>query len=412
MQHSIEAPVADTEVEIVSSLHNDDTPEGVQPPAAFLSKDIALTSFTQLGVYKLDCNRAFISIIDGNSQHFIAEATKSISLRHENIHAPDDGIYLGTRSLDLKFGVCPSIMPLFTGQDPSLAMETPNVVANQTRYVVHDFTKEESFKEQPYVLEWPYFRFYAEVPLFSPSGHVLGSYCVVDDKPREEFNEHHFDSLREIADAISDHLENVRIAYFHYRAERLVKGLTTFVKDGKSFNPQEVASHNRLRSMTRPSFSRNTPITPTKLSPESKSPEISDKRKDSSITDATRSSATSLLEDSSPFLSERSSDPTEPSSLGSISDINSTMPGNDQLPEDKLSSGETTVPPTPIASQDSPTDNMPMSERMNMIFTRASILLQESLNLDGVAFLDAGQNPMPSLWVSTLPLESSLVEYL
>lgn len=365
------------------------------PAPADLSKDIALTALTQLGVHRLNANRAFVSIIDGDSQHIIAEATKSISLRDKSKHASNDDIYLGTLSLDLQWGVCPFIMPLFTGQDLSHAQQTPNVSASQTRYIVRDFTKEDCFKERPYVVHWPFMRFYAEVPLFSPSGHVLGSYCVIDDKPREEFDEQEVvDILRDIADAIGDHLENVRIAYFHHRAERWVKGLTTFVKDGKGFNPQEVSSHHRLRSMTRPTFPRNASMTPAKLS-ESTSPERNEARKDS-VTDATRSSTTSLFEDTPPFFSsERSTGGTEPSSISSLSDTQSVTPGIERSTEEGQKT-DVHSPTTPSSSQDSLSDSTPMSERMNTIFTRASILLQESLDLDGVTFLDAAQNPTPA----------------
>ncbi|KAJ6150876.1 hypothetical protein N7470_007470 [Penicillium chermesinum] len=349
---------------------------------SILSKDITLTALAQLGAHQLDCRRSFVSIIDGANQHIIAEATKSISLRDRDRHAPNDAIYLGARSIDLVWGVCAFLMPLFTGQDLSYCQDTPNLTANQTRYIVRDFTKEECYKDRPYVRDWPYFRFYAEVPLFSPSGQVLGSYCVVDDKPRENFSEENYVVLREITDAIANHLENVRIAYFHQRAERWVKGLTTFVKDGKDFNPHEVTSYSRLRSASKLGISRQSTATPPRLLQLT-----SEKHERKHSADVTRS--------------ETSSVPTQPTSIESSSDTHSVTPGIEKTLEEASRLGNATDAATTNAFQDAWAETMPMSERMNMIFTRASVLLQESLDLDGVTFLDASQNPMPVSFTSS-----------
>lgn len=103
-------------------------------------------------------------------------------------------------------------------------------MANRTRNIIRDFTLEDFYKNRPYVLNWPYFRFYAEVPLYGPSGYVLGSYCIVDNKTRAGFVDEEVAALQEIADAIAQHLEDVRIAHYHHRAEDLVKGLISYVE--------------------------------------------------------------------------------------------------------------------------------------------------------------------------------------
>ena len=195
-----------------------------------LSKDTVLTALVQLGVYRFGCNRAFVSLIDGQNQHILSEATASISLRNRDIHLPGDGIYLGVTTLDLVFGVCPHAMNLFAGKDVPELPNTTNMTANPTRFIVRDFTKEENFKDRPYVTGWPHFRFYAEVPIYSPAGYVLGSFCVVDDKPRHDFVEDEVTALQEISDSIAQHLENVRVVQSHSRSDRLVHGLTNFVK--------------------------------------------------------------------------------------------------------------------------------------------------------------------------------------
>lgn len=330
-----------------------------------------------------------MSIIDGGNQHIIAEATASISLRDKNKHLPNDGIYLGARSLDLTFGVCPHAISLFTGRDTSCAIDTDNITANRTRYIIRDLRQEEIFKDRPFVRTWPHMRFYAEVPLYSPSGFVLGSYCVIDDKPRTEFGEDDVDTLREVADAVARHLEHVRIVHCHRRSERLIKGLTNFVKDHADFDPREVSNDHRLEAMAVASNVKTS-------TPDEKPGPI-----ESTLNQQfgfVTSSSPSLSGGPSPlFFTGPASGPTEPPSLNSnVSDPRSS-PGEEKSIDEVLKAG-----PQPLeevsnnASQLSLAESTSLGERIERIFERASVLLRKSMDLDGVVFLDAARSN-PSL---------------
>ncbi|KGO56534.1 CheY-like superfamily [Penicillium expansum] len=349
-----------------------------ETPSPRLSNDTTLTALTQLGVYRFGCNRSFVSIIDGESQHIISEATASISLRNKDLHRPDDGIFLGVNTLDLEWGVCPHAIRLFTGQDPSRILDTENITANQTRNIIRDFTKEDFYKDRPYVLGWPYFRFYAEVPLYSPSGFVLGSYCVVDNKPRTEFGDEDVAALREIADSISNHLENARIVQYHRRSENLVKGLTNFVKSHSKFDPTSSSTQGQIEASAKKLNSEDLGAIATPGDVGGTLNSLSAEKDIGVYSHLDQKSSTSLSGKEASIFSRNIpsvSNYTQPSSLSRTSDRAEPLYSSVEGPPESL------VP-----------DNVPITERIAAIFSRASLLLKESLDLDGVVFLDAHRN--------------------
>ena len=50
--------------------------------------------------------------------------------------------------------------------------------------IVPDATKDDRFKDNALVTGGPEIRFYAGVPLLTPEGEKVGSFCIIDTKPR------------------------------------------------------------------------------------------------------------------------------------------------------------------------------------------------------------------------------------
>ncbi|MFJ5438697.1 EAL domain-containing protein [Pectobacterium brasiliense] len=77
--------------------------------------------------------------------------------------------------------------------------------------VVHDALKDARFKNNPLVVGVPYIRFYAGIPLMTPSGHAIGTLCIIDLKPRTTFTKRDEHNLHDLASLVMDKLEMRRL---------------------------------------------------------------------------------------------------------------------------------------------------------------------------------------------------------
>ncbi|KAL4862289.1 hypothetical protein BDV12DRAFT_46326 [Aspergillus spectabilis] len=357
-----------------------------------LASDTALTGLARLGVLQFRCNRAFVSIIDEANQHVIAEATASVSLYKAHKHQTDDGLYLGTRSLHMDWGVVPHIIAFFTNRNPSNPVETDNLIANSSCYIVRDFTKEEAYKDRPYVVDWPCMRFCAAVPIRSPGGYVLGSYCIVDDKPRSDFGDMEVESMQEIADAIAQHLETVRLSHCHRRTETLVKSLTTFVKDHDNFDPTETYQTTPTQSVTSlPGNSTGQQLsnmdTPADNPLEQSCVTPDGDASDLNLGSCSPSDGTTEL--SSLFSKVTGSEQTELS----VPVRNVDRPISPfSVIEDRRDTVPRTAPTvTNCPIREPQPSAISIANSIAKVFSRASILLRDSMDLDGVLFVDASR---------------------
>ncbi|KAI5261257.1 hypothetical protein AUEXF2481DRAFT_27322 [Aureobasidium subglaciale EXF-2481] len=336
-----------------------------EPVPPTLSQDTHLTALAQLGPLKLQCDRAFISLLSTSTQFIIAEATRSISLKQSSRHrGRQDALFLGVQALHKSYGVCPNTVDIFTNRSGTLASNTSDIVANTDRYVIRDFRNLDLFKDRPYVVGFPHMRSYAEVPLKSSNGRVIGSYCIVDSEVRHDFfDDDLMSTLQEIAEAIVGYLDSVAIQHAHARGERLMQGLSMFAA-GQSIIALETQSCRERRIWSRSKFNVIDDIAPD-LWPSA-----------STIQSARHTSTTSTDGTSN-------DDPTLESTL-SRDRVPSTSLG---VLDRDFSSLDSASIPSKSQSQTSSSTSVKQHEN---IFSRAAAVIQVALDIDGLVFVGPG----------------------
>jgi GAF domain-containing protein len=69
-------------------------------------------------------------------------------------------------------------------QTPRSQSFCAHTLGNGRTLIVRDATLDPRFNDNPSVVGKPGIRFYAGAPIIEPDGHVLGTVCVIDTKPR------------------------------------------------------------------------------------------------------------------------------------------------------------------------------------------------------------------------------------
>ncbi|MBA9063708.1 diguanylate cyclase (GGDEF)-like protein/PAS domain S-box-containing protein [Methylobacterium fujisawaense] len=86
-----------------------------------------------------------------------------------------------------------------------------HTIAQRDTLVVLDATLDPRFCDNPLVVGPPYIRFYAGIPLVAPSGHAVGTLCLVDTRPHHGFSAADQTILRNLADLALDRMELRRL---------------------------------------------------------------------------------------------------------------------------------------------------------------------------------------------------------
>lgn len=179
--------------------------EAIVEHKAVPSADKTLTALVQLAALRIGTRRAMIFFFDEEYAYIIAESTRTLSLDDHSQHAPKDSLWLGFTKIPRGLSVCEATADLPANEGSNAQDRHSATLA----HIVNDLTEDTRFCDRPYVRDGPKARFYAGVPITTPSGVNIGALCVLDDKPRNGLENGQIEFLRSMASTVMSHLELV-----------------------------------------------------------------------------------------------------------------------------------------------------------------------------------------------------------
>ncbi|KAF2735301.1 hypothetical protein EJ04DRAFT_216496 [Polyplosphaeria fusca] len=362
---------SDQTTPVAEPVRTDSDPpsQPLDPPRPLPAEDKVLLSLAQLGALRLNVRRCVISFFDRKSSFVLAEATRTLSLDTFEPSFEEDKICWGACVFPKEFAICNVQVNL------PLDPVNPNVMPP---LVVNDLSLDDRFKHFPSVAGPPYSRFYAGVPIRSPIGHRIGSYCVLDERVRDGITPLELSFMREMAACVMKHLELTRRADDHRLRGLMVKSLGTFA-EGKaslqewwyhSWEPEPVSG-----SMDGPTASEQRRPASSSSAPRPQLSEtINDLRKDSIESSSTSARSTYPT-------SPASVAPTEGTVMTPASEIDARISENQNAAVAKAEDVTKTASSTK--------DEDLLSPEVKALFTRAANMILEATEADGVAFFDA-----------------------
>jgi signal transduction histidine kinase len=368
------------------------------------SCDTTLSAFAQLATLRLNTRRALISLIDRTNQYIPAEATQTLSLQSDSVHNDQDELWFGCTTLPRSRGLC----------EKALEMLPLSKSRRLLPLIINDLTKDDEFKGRPFVTSRPSLRFYAAMPISTKAGFNIGSLCVMDDKPRDGMSDVEIRFLGDMVITIMAHLEMGRVKEEHRRSEKMVKGLGLFVEGGSTLREgwlevgndkawgqqgskdgaeaQSNEEHISATKTTGPevagqfeSLDNPSPLPPPKPAVDTPAmaqaepavelrPVLATQRDYDEISTASNLGNQETLS----FPTPVSSASATPARTQDASPIRST--GEDQLSANSHQS---------LRGSTADLQETMLSENLKEMFSRASNIIRECIEVDGTIFLDA-----------------------
>ncbi|KAJ5139329.1 uncharacterized protein N7515_004177 [Penicillium bovifimosum] len=343
------------------------------------SQDHALTSFAQLSAMRLGAQRAMISLFDRTHQYILAEATGLPDLDGH------DDLWLGCCVLPNRNSVCRAVAALPLSQpsdDPAIIGGSALVITNM---------KESGHIEISSLAEClSRAQFYAGVPIVSPRGITIGSYCIFDTQPRHSgLDEPSIRFMKRMAATVMEYLDLVQAKSQHTQAKRMILGLGSFVEGKTTLRDSWLEAKNEQDAST---GQQSGEIVEGQLNKEQQ-----DLQEAQDYSPSRQHPYRPFEKGHLPDLPHISHDAVESPGSAATTPVSVT----------KFSSSnprylEQSEPKTDMNQQEKATfrisvssDNIPDetgSVSLQKIFSRAANLIRESLEAEGVAFLDASMD--------------------
>ncbi|CAK3773610.1 sensor histidine kinase response regulator [Lecanosticta acicola] len=218
--------------EVVLGLHTEASGQ-----VAASSADVSLTAFAQLVALRLNAKRALVSLFDKRYQYILAEATQTLSLQQDEVHAQDDALHFGKSVRKREDDFISDTIKVIrrTKRRPSASIDHAAIS-------LLDTANDERTSSHPLVTGPPFVRAYAGVPLLNHAGFAIGSLAILDDQPRErDLSDPEIKFMQDVAASIVSHLNMKRVQASYDRGLRLVHGLSRFIEGKDSLDVNDGA---------------------------------------------------------------------------------------------------------------------------------------------------------------------------
>lgn len=155
---------------------------------------------------------------------------------------PGEKLWLGGSSIRRQEGVSEYTL---TADQPDQFADSISNDADQLPFVlVQDLTSDPRFADKPFCRPGSPARLYAAVPIRTPKGINIGVYCVVDSDVGIEWNPRKTLQMRTISKSIMDYLVAKSRLPKHNRSIRMNRGLGSFMEgkatvSGTDYNPEK-----------------------------------------------------------------------------------------------------------------------------------------------------------------------------
>ncbi|KAE9983508.1 hypothetical protein EG328_009848 [Venturia inaequalis] len=361
-----------------SKYYHPNNDKGVQSSVPSSSHDVALTALAQLGALRLNAK----SLFDRTQQYVIAEATRTLSLKSDSVYEKDDQLWIGCAIMSKDNGICTLVIDL-----PVNASSDDPESEDCGACIIPDLSKDTRFHDRAFVTGMPHARFYAGAPIKSPRGIHIGSYCILDDKPRHGISRTELFFLKDAADAVMVHLELTWAREERQRGERLIQGLGSF-HEGKS------TLRNKSISIGSPGLDDRIGTLSSWERRQSASDEAAEDIaviSEATVTPSKASEISDLIESTLPTVPP--SPLTEirgaPLPTSGVTPFRRSVNRGNSFEAGRIDTHNSTISNEAIFSHNLDLKDALLPTGVKSAFARAANVIRESLEVEGVIFFDA-----------------------
>lgn len=192
--------------------------------------DTVLTSIAELIALRLGAPRATISLFDENWQYVVAEATPRLSLAPGAKSADGERLLLRGTAIPRSLSICSQVV---TRNDPEASRVQGGQGQDSPLFIIDDLSPR--LENNPFFKDWPH-SFYAGVPIQSPRGIDIGVLSIYGDHPGAELDSISQSLMQDASRTIMEYLIATRSREGHRRADRMVRGVGSFVEGEASLS--------------------------------------------------------------------------------------------------------------------------------------------------------------------------------